>query len=77
MEPNLNRAAAFAARYGASLTPAGGPWNEVIAGLMEHRSVRAFRPDPLPEGTVETLVAAAQILSLQQQSEQSARSRRD
>jgi nitroreductase len=60
MEPNASRAKAFAARYVASFTPAGGPWNEVIAGLMQHRSVRAWRPDPLPEGTLETLVAAAQ-----------------
>jgi nitroreductase len=60
MEPNLSRVAAFAARYGASYRPAGGPWNEVIAGLMQHRSVRAFRSEPLPEGTLETLVAAAQ-----------------
>lgn len=60
MEPSLSRAAAFAARYGKSFAPAGGPWNEIIAGLMQHRSVRAFRPDALPEGTLETLVAAAQ-----------------
>ena len=34
--------------------------NTVIDGLLEHRSVRAYRPDPLPSGTIETLVAAAQ-----------------
>jgi len=34
--------------------------NDVIAGLLAHRSVRAYLPDPLPAGTVETLVAAAQ-----------------
>ena len=45
-------------RYGAQL-PAAGPWNEVIASLMEHRSVRAYRPDALPAGTLETLIAAA------------------
>jgi nitroreductase len=45
-------------RYGANL-PATGPWNDVIAALLEHRSVRAYRPDPLPDGTLETLVAAA------------------
>lgn len=28
--------------------------------LLNHRSVRAYKPDPLPEGTLETLVAAAQ-----------------
>lgn len=34
--------------------------NAVIDGLLAHRSVRAYLPDPLPEGTIETLVAAAQ-----------------
>lgn len=34
--------------------------NAVIDGLFAHRSVRAFLPDPLPDGTIETLVAAAQ-----------------
>jgi len=34
--------------------------NDCIAGLLGHRSVRAYLPDALPEGTVETLVAAAQ-----------------
>jgi nitroreductase len=45
-------------RYGANL-PATGPWNDVIASLLEHRSVRAYRSDPVPAGTLETLVAAA------------------
>ena len=51
-------------RYGASGLPAlpdnGGPWNEVIATLLDHRSVRGYRPDPVPPGTLETMVAAAQ-----------------
>ena len=34
--------------------------NPAIDLLIEHRSVRAYLPDPLPEGTIETLVAAAQ-----------------
>lgn len=50
---------ALAARYGAAL-PAAGPWNDTIARLLSHRSVRGYRPDPVPEGTQETLVAAAQ-----------------
>ncbi|WP_425277499.1 nitroreductase family protein [Methylobacterium nodulans] len=29
-------------------------------GLLAHRSVRAYRPDPPPAGTLETLIAAAQ-----------------
>ncbi|WP_120007081.1 nitroreductase family protein [Teichococcus vastitatis] len=51
---------ALAARYGADAMPPAGPWNPVIAALLAHRSVRAYRPDPLPDGTLETLVAAAQ-----------------
>jgi nitroreductase len=46
-------------RYGAVL-PSAGPWNETIALLLDHRSVRGFLPDPVPEGTLETLIAAAQ-----------------
>lgn len=35
-------------------------WNEVLATILTHRSVRAFSADPLPAGTLELLVAAAQ-----------------
>lgn len=47
-------------RYGASGLPAMGPWNDVIACLLDHRSVRGYRPDAVPPGTLETMVAAAQ-----------------
>jgi nitroreductase len=50
---------ALALRYGAAMPPAG-PWNETIASLLDHRSVRDFLPDPVPDGTLETLIAAAQ-----------------
>jgi nitroreductase len=50
--------AALARRYGAAIPPAGG-WNETIATMLDHRSVRGYRPDPLPDGTLETLIAAA------------------
>jgi nitroreductase len=53
-----DKAAALARRYGAALPPAG-PWNEIIATMLDHRSVRGYRPDPLPDGTLETLIAAA------------------
>ncbi len=55
------RASALQARYGGQAgSPHAGPWNEVIGSLLQHRSVRAYRPDALPDGTLETLVAAAQ-----------------
>jgi len=47
-------------RYGATGLPQPGPWNDVIAALLDHRSVRGYKPDPVPAGTLETLVAAAQ-----------------
>ena len=52
----------IAARYrdGAA---AAGPWNEVLATILSHRSVRAFLPTALPPGTLERLVAAAQSAS--------------
>ena len=53
------KAEALAARYGRDAIPPAGPWNETIAGMLGHRSVRAYRADALPAGTLETLVAAA------------------
>jgi nitroreductase len=51
-------------RYGAGpALPAGHPWNETLDGLLAHRSVRAYRAEPLPPGTLEVLVAAAQSAS--------------
>ena len=51
----------LAARYGAAGVPATvAPLPEAILG---HRSVRAYSDRPLPEGTVEALVAAAQSAS--------------
>ena len=53
--------AALAARYPAQDTPpAAFADNPIIAHLLNHRSVRAFTGEPLPEGLIETLVAAAQ-----------------
>lgn len=47
------------ARYGSAPPAVDGTVNEVLRSILAHRSVRAFRPEPLPAGTVETLVAAA------------------
>jgi nitroreductase len=52
--------AALTLRYGAGAEPKAGPWNDTIALLLSHRSVRGYKPDPVPDGTLETLVAAAQ-----------------
>ncbi len=55
------RRAALLARYDeAAAALPEGPWNAVLACLTSHRSVRAFLPDALPAGTLETVVAAAQ-----------------
>jgi nitroreductase len=54
--------ALIAARYRDGAV-ASGPWNEVIATILAHRSVRAYLPDPLPPGTLDYLVAAAQSAS--------------
>lgn len=51
---------ALALRYGPDAVPNVGPWNEHIGLLLNHRSVRGYRPDALPAGTLETLIAAAQ-----------------
>jgi nitroreductase len=59
-EPTSSAAQALAARYGEADAPPPSLWNGVIDQILSHRSVRAYRPDPLPAGAVETLVAAAQ-----------------
>ncbi len=51
---------ALTERYGAAAMPAAGPWNDVIGTLMTHRSVRGYKPDAVPAGTLETMIAAAQ-----------------
>ena len=59
----ISQAQALNLRYGDGGEPVAGPWNEVIATLLSHRSVRGFLPDALPAGTLETLVAAGQSAS--------------
>ena len=54
------RRAKLIRRYGAAAVPASGPWNDVIGTLMTHRSVRGYKPDAVPAGTLETMIAAAQ-----------------
>lgn len=50
----------IAARYRTDDPASPRDWNDVLATLLAHRSIRAYKPDPLPAGTIETLVAAAQ-----------------
>jgi len=55
-----DKSASLTRRYGADALPPAGPWNETIASMLDHRSVRSYKPDPVPPGTLETMVAAAQ-----------------
>jgi nitroreductase len=59
LTPDQQRSA-LTRRYGAEALPPAGPWNATIAGLLDHRSVRGYKPDALPPGTLETLIAAGQ-----------------
>ncbi|MGV6875172.1 NADPH-dependent oxidoreductase [Pseudochelatococcus sp. B33] len=52
----------LSARYGQA-KPDAVLASAVIEQALAHRSVRAFTADPLPEGVLETLVAAAQSAS--------------
>jgi len=47
-------------RYGAAAVPPAGPWNSTIATMLDHRSVRSYKLDPLPAGALEMLIAAGQ-----------------
>jgi nitroreductase len=59
-ETETEGAAFVRKRYRRDDAPEPVAWNDTLQILLDHRSVRAFLPDPLPDGTVETLVAAAQ-----------------
>ncbi|PLZ01033.1 NADPH-dependent oxidoreductase [Burkholderia sp. WAC0059] len=52
--------AALEARYGTPWQLPLPAWNDTLAALLAHRSVRAYADRPLPAGTLETLIAAAQ-----------------
>lgn len=47
-------------RYREDVPAATKNWNPTLELILAHRSIRAFLPDPLPEGALETIVAAAQ-----------------
>lgn len=51
-------------RYGTAFDLAlQAPWNSSLTTLLSHHSVRSYSSKPLPGGTLETLVAAAQSAS--------------
>ncbi|MFK0009523.1 NADPH-dependent oxidoreductase [Paenarthrobacter sp. NPDC090520] len=60
---SINRNELLQARYGRQSTPENIIWNEQIEALISHRSVRSFLDEPLPDGALETIVAAAQSAS--------------
>lgn len=47
-------------RYGSSDMALQSNWNDTLATLLNHRSVRTYRSTPLPVDALELLVAAAQ-----------------
>lgn len=53
----LDRRDALERRFGAADT--AGPWNEVLATRLAHRSVRRFLDRPVPEDHLRAVVAAA------------------
>ncbi|MGR7213977.1 nitroreductase family protein [Klebsiella aerogenes] len=63
MTDDFQKEQLIAARYGEKDRPENIIWNKQIEGLLCHRSVRSFSPQPLPEYWFETLVAAAQSAS--------------
>lgn len=59
----LNAQSRLAARYGQPDIAPLAAWNETLDRLLDHRSVRGFTQQPLADGTLEALVAAAQSAS--------------
>lgn len=47
-------------RYGPGNQPASGVWSTVIDQLLDHRSVRKYRPDPVTDEQLVAIIAAAQ-----------------
>ena len=57
---NGQQQALLQARYGDGAPQSAREFSAVMQALLAHRTVRAYLPDPLPPGTFEALVAAAQ-----------------
>jgi nitroreductase len=56
-------AAAMFERYRREDSPKAAQWNAMLDLMLAHRSHRNFLPDKLPEGALESIVAAAQSAS--------------
>lgn len=56
-------AAAMFERYRRDDSPKPKQWNDTLDLILAHRSHRNFLPEKLPEGALETIVAAAQSAS--------------
>ncbi|OZI55207.1 nitroreductase family protein [Bordetella genomosp. 5] len=63
MDREAHHAALLAARYGNQPKPQHIHWTSVVEQQLAHKSVRTFLNHPLPEGTLDTMVAAAQSAS--------------
>ncbi|WP_165867648.1 nitroreductase family protein [Mesorhizobium sp. DCY119] len=50
-------------RYRSADLPDTTAWNDTLAHLLEHRSIRAFFPEPVSESALQLAVAAAQSAS--------------
>ncbi len=50
-------------RYGSGPTPEACAETDLIARLLEHRSVRAYLPDPVGDAELNAMIAAAQSAS--------------
>ncbi|MCL2590393.1 MAG: nitroreductase family protein [Betaproteobacteria bacterium] len=53
----------IAARYGDASLPAPATWSPIIEHLLNHRSVRAYLPDPVDDDQLAAIIAAAQSAS--------------
>ncbi|MDM2853200.1 nitroreductase family protein [Citrobacter sp. Cpo065] len=61
---NAEQDSLLKARYSAAQQkPDNIIWTPQVEALLRHKSVRAFLPDALPDGSIETMVAAAQSAS--------------
>lgn len=58
-----NHFVALEKRYAGQPRPDAIEWNDTIATLLAHRSVRTYLPEPLPDSVIATSIAAAQSAS--------------